>query len=141
MIDHVYISVTHVEKSLAFYAEALKPIGWSLFGNYDAASGPEGVPDLHGLGDNAYVSGTGLGSSIWLRQRKLGETGLYLGLVCDSNEAVDAAYAAAIKAGGTGEGEPADRTYFAPGYYAANVADFDGNRLEFVHKAWNPRAS
>jgi len=87
------------------------------------------VPDLHGLGDHAYVSGTGLGSSIWLRQRKLGETGLYLGLVCDSNEAV---------AGGTDEGEPADRTYFAPGYYAANVADFDGNHLEFVHKAWNP---
>ena len=96
------------------------------------------MPDLHGLGDNAYVSGTGLGSSIWLRQRKPGETGLYLGLVCDSNEAVDAAYAAAIKAGGTDEGEPADRTYFAPGYYAANVADFDGNHLEFVHKAWNP---
>ena len=70
MIDHVYISVTNVEKSLAFYAEALKPIGWSLFGNYDAASGPEGVPELHGLGDNAYVSGTGLGSSIWLRQRR-----------------------------------------------------------------------
>ena len=107
MIDHVYISVTDVEKSLAFYAEALKPIGWSLSGNYDAASGPEGVPDLYGLGDNAYVSGTGLGSSIWLRQRKPGETGLYLGLVCDSNEAVDAAYAAAIKAGGTDEGEPA----------------------------------
>ena len=141
MIDHVYISVTHVEKSLAFYAEALKPLGWSLFGNYDAAAGPENVPDLYGLADNAYVSGTGLGSSIWLRQRKPGETGLYLGLVCDSNEAVDAAYAAALKAGGTDEGEPADRTYFAPGYYAANVADFDGNRLEFVHKAWNSPAS
>jgi hypothetical protein len=112
-----------------------------LFGNYDAAAGPENVPDLYGLADNTYVSGTGLGSSIWLRQRKPGETGLYLGLVCNSNEAVDAAYAAAIKAGGTDEGEPADRTYFAPGYYAANVADFDGNRLEFVHKAWNPRAS
>jgi catechol 2,3-dioxygenase-like lactoylglutathione lyase family enzyme len=141
MIDHVYISVTQVEKSLAFYAEALKPLGWSLFGNYDAAAGPETVPDLYGLADNAYVSGTGPGSSIWLRQRKPGETGLYLGLVCDSNEAVDAAYAAALKAGGTDEGEPADRTYFAPGYYAANVADFDGNRLEFVHKAWNPPAS
>jgi hypothetical protein len=46
MIDHVHISVTEVEKSLAFYAEALKPLGWTLFGNYDAASGPEGVPDL-----------------------------------------------------------------------------------------------
>jgi len=138
MIDHVYVPVADIEKSLAFYAEALKPIGWSLSGNYDAASGPEGVPDLYGLGDRAYVSGTGPGSSIWLRQRKPGETGLYLGIACDNNEVVDAAYAAAIKAGGTVEGGPADRTYFAPGYYAANVADFDGNRLEFVHKAWNP---
>jgi hypothetical protein len=32
-----------------------------------------------------------------------------------------------------------DRIDFARGYYAANVADFDGNRLEFVHKAWNPK--
>ena len=69
-----------------------------------------------------------MGSSIWLRQRKRGETGLYLGIVCDTNELVDAAYTAAIKAGGTDEGKPADRTYFARGYYAAN-------RLEFVHKA------
>ena len=86
-----------------------------------------------------FGSGNAVGSSIWLRQRKPGETGLYLGIVCDTNELVDAAYAAAINAGGTDEGEPADRTYFAPGYYAANVADFDGNRLEFVHKAWNPK--
>jgi catechol 2,3-dioxygenase-like lactoylglutathione lyase family enzyme len=139
MIDHVYISVTNIDKSLAFYSEALKPLGWSAFGNYDSGSGPEGIPDLHGIGDDVFGSGKAVGSSIWLRQRKLGETGLYLGIVCDTNELVDAAYAAAIKAGGTDEGEPADRTYFAPGYYAANVADFDGNRLEFVHKAWNPK--
>ena len=138
LIDHVYISVADVEKSLAFYAEALKPLGWTRFGNYDAASGPESVPELYGRGDDTYVSGTGVGSSIWLRQRKPGQTGLYLGIVCDSNEAVDAAYAAAIRAGGIDEGQPADRTYFASGYYAANVADFDGNSLEFVHKAWNP---
>ena len=94
-----------------------------------------------GLRRRAGRSGKAVGSSIWLRQRKLGETGLYLGIVCDTNELVDAAYAAAIKAGGTDEGEPADRTYFASGYYAANVADFDGNRLEFVHKAWNPKHS
>jgi catechol 2,3-dioxygenase-like lactoylglutathione lyase family enzyme len=137
MIDHVYISVSGVEKSIAFYAEALEPLGWRQLGNYVADSGPEGVPDLYGLGDETYVAGTGVGSSIWLRQRKPGETGLYLGIVCDTDQAVDAAYAAAISAGGIDEGGPADRTYFAPGYYAANVADFDGNRLEFVHKAWN----
>jgi len=139
MIDHVYISVTDVKKSLAFYREALQPLGWREIGNYDAAFGPVDVPDLFGLGDDAYASGTGVGSSIWLRQRKPGETGLYLGIVCDANEAVDAAYAAAINAGGIDGGGPADRTYFAAGYYAANVADFDGNRLEFVHKAWNQR--
>ena len=92
MIDHVYISVTNIERSLAFYVEALKPLGWSPVGNYDAASGPQGVPDLDGVGDDAFGSGKA-------------------------------------------------RTYFASGYYAANVADFDGNRLEFVHKAWNPKHS
>jgi catechol 2,3-dioxygenase-like lactoylglutathione lyase family enzyme len=138
MIDHVYISVTNIEKSLAFYLQALKPLGWRELGTYDAASGPGTVPDLYGLGDDTYISGSGVGSSIWLRQRQPGETGLYLGIVCDTDAAVDAAYAAAISAGGIDEGRPADRTYFAPGYYAANVADFDGNRLEFVRKAWNP---
>jgi hypothetical protein len=133
MIDHV-----DIEKSLAFYLEALKPLGWREIGNYDVAAGPASVPDLYGLGNATYISGTGVGSSIWLRQRTPGETGPYLGLVCESNEAVDAAYTAAISSGGIDQGKPADRTYFAPGYHAANVADFDGNRLEFVHKAWNP---
>ena len=27
---------------------------------------------------------------------------------------------------------------FGPSYYAANVADFDGNHLEIVHKSFNP---
>jgi catechol 2,3-dioxygenase-like lactoylglutathione lyase family enzyme len=137
MIDHVYISVTNIDNSVKFYTKALEPLGWRWFGEYDSSSGPEGVPDLYGLSDKAYVSSRGVGSSIWLRRRELGETGLYLGIVCDSPEAVDAAFASAIEAGGTNEGAPAERTYFAPGYYAANVADFDGNRLEFVHKSWN----
>ena len=50
--------------------------------------------------------------------------------MCDGNETADAT---AIKAGGTNTGEPAVRIYIGPGYYAANVADFDGNRLE---SAW-----
>lgn len=139
MIDHVYISVTDIQKSLAFYGAALRPLGWTFFGQYQASVNAPGVPSLHGLGDAAYSSGKGVGSSIWLRQRRAGESGLYLGIVCDSNLQVDVAYAAAITAGGTDEGKPADRTYFAPGYYAANVADFDGNRLEFVCKAWNAK--
>ena len=82
MIDHVYISVTNIEKSLAFYVEALKPLGWTPVGHYDSASGPRGVPDLYGIGDEVFGGGNAVGSSIWLRQRRLGETGLYVGIVC-----------------------------------------------------------
>jgi catechol 2,3-dioxygenase-like lactoylglutathione lyase family enzyme len=133
MIDHVYLSVTDIDTASAFYLAALRPLGWREIGYYRATSGPVTVPDLFGIGDAAYLS-TGVGSSIWLRQRNAGETGLHLGIRCDSNDAVDASYAAAIGAGGIDEWRPAERTYFAPGYYAANVADTDGNRLELAHK-------
>jgi catechol 2,3-dioxygenase-like lactoylglutathione lyase family enzyme len=138
VIDHVYISVTDVGRSLAFYAAALAPLGWRELGTYDASSGPDGVPDLYGLADEAYGGGVTVGASIWLRRRETGETGLYVGVVADDHAAVDAAYAAAISAGGTSEGEPAVRSYFGPGYYAANVGDFDGNHLEIVNKSFNP---
>ena len=101
---------------------------------------PAKVPDLYGLADEVYGSGVAVGSSIWLRQRKSGETGLYVGFVADDETEVNAAYAAAIEAGGTSEGEPADARYFGPSYYAANIADFDGNQLEIVHKSFNPQS-
>ena len=108
----------------------MKPLGWREVGNYESAGGPASVPSLYGLGDAAYGSGMAVGSSIWLRQRRLGETGLYLGIVCESTEAVDAAYAAAIASGGIDQGKPADRAYFAPGYYAPTS-------LTLIATAWS----
>ena len=140
MIDHIYISVSNVPRSLALYAAALEPLGWRELGSYDSSTGPAGVPDLCGLADGAYGSGVAVGSSIWLRQRQPGETGLYVGFVADDEAEVNAAYASAIEAGGTSEGGPAIRAYFGPSYYAANVADFDGNHLEIVHKSFNPQS-
>ncbi len=61
MIDHVYMSVTDIDRSLAFYSEALKPLGWSPVGHYDSASGPKGVPDLSGIGDDAFGSRKAVG--------------------------------------------------------------------------------
>jgi catechol 2,3-dioxygenase-like lactoylglutathione lyase family enzyme len=138
VIDHIYISVSDVPRSLAFYAAALAPLGWRELGSYDSSSGPPGVPNLYGLADEAYGSGITVGSSIWLRQRQPSETGLYVGFVADNEAEVDAVYAAAMEAGGTSEGEPAIRAYFGPSYYAANIADFDDNHLEIVHKSFNP---
>src|SRR5262249_43339250 len=105
VVDHGYISVTDGSRSLAFYSAALEPPGWRELGSYDSSSGPDAVPDLYGLGDDAYGSGVAVGSSIWLRRRQPGETGLYIGFVADDHAAVDAAYAAAIDAGGMSEGE------------------------------------
>lgn len=139
MLDHVYVSVTDPVRSLAFYVAALQPLGWREFLKYDGASGPASVPDLWGLTDGARDAGRAISTSIWLRQRKAGETGLYLGLVADNHAEVDSAYAAALAAGGLDDGPPAIRHHFGDGYYAANVIDFDGNRLELVHKIWNPK--
>jgi catechol 2,3-dioxygenase-like lactoylglutathione lyase family enzyme len=138
MLDHIYISVNDVPRSLAFYAATLAPLGWRELGSYDSSAGPAAVPDLHGLADGVYGSGAAVGSSIWLRQRQAGETGLYVGFVADSETEVNAAYAAAMEAGGTSEGEPAIRAYFGPSYYAANIGDFDDNHLEIVYKSFNP---
>lgn len=137
MIDHVYISVSDIGRSRAFYASALQPLGWRELGAYNSTT--VDVPDLLGFGDRDYGSGEVVGSSIWLRERQPGETGLYLGLVADSPAEVDAAYAAALAAGGQDDGGAGPRPNFGPGYYAANVTDFDGNRLEFVNKSWNPK--
>jgi len=79
VLDHIYISVDDVPRSLEFYAATLEPLGWREIGIYDSSSGPAGVPDLSGLGDSDYGSGFTVGSSIWLRQRLPGETGLYVG--------------------------------------------------------------
>ncbi|KAG0055002.1 hypothetical protein BGZ83_009877 [Gryganskiella cystojenkinii] len=136
MIDHIYISVSSISRSRAFYLAALKPLGWRELGSYDASAA--GVPNLFGLADRAYGSGTAIGCSIWLRERQPGETGLYLGLVADSPAEVDAAHAAALAAGGQDDGGAGPRLHFGPGYYAGNVIDFDGNRLEFVNKHMNP---
>jgi catechol 2,3-dioxygenase-like lactoylglutathione lyase family enzyme len=138
VLDHIYISVSDVPRSLTFYAATLEPLGWRELGTYDSSTGPAEVPDLYGLADEAYGSGVAVGSSIWLRHRHFGETGLYVGFVADDESEVNAAYAAAIEAGGSSEGEPALRAYFGPSYYAANIADFDGNHLEIVHKSFNP---
>jgi catechol 2,3-dioxygenase-like lactoylglutathione lyase family enzyme len=133
MIDHVYISASDPARTVAFYAAALKPLGWREFASYDSATGPEGVPDLWGL-----IDGSGA-NTIWIRQRQPGETGLYIGFVANDPADASAAYAAALEAGGRDDGGPAPRPYFGEGYYAANVIDLDDNRLEFVHKSWNQR--
>lgn len=129
MLDHVFISVSDLDRSIAFYTAALAPLGINDRVDYDGADGPPGHPDLKGFGSGGKIY-------FWLREGVVEGRAAHVGFVADSRAEVDAAYAAAITAGATDNGPPAARLYYDPRYYAANVLDPDGYSLEFVFKSW-----
>jgi catechol 2,3-dioxygenase-like lactoylglutathione lyase family enzyme len=49
MLDHVFLSVSDIERSIAFYNQALAPLGITDRVDYDGKDGPPGHPDLKGL--------------------------------------------------------------------------------------------
>jgi catechol 2,3-dioxygenase-like lactoylglutathione lyase family enzyme len=129
MLDHVFISVSDLTRSIAFYTAALAPLGIVNRVDYDGADGPPGHPDLKGFGAGGRIF-------FWLREGVVEGRAAHVGFVAESRAEVDAAYAAAIAAGATDNGPPAARVYYDPRYYAANVLDPDGYSLEFVFKPW-----
>jgi hypothetical protein len=50
MLDHVFLSVSDIDRSIAFYAQALAPLGIADRLDYDGKDGPPGHPDLKGFG-------------------------------------------------------------------------------------------
>lgn len=129
MLDHIFLPVTNIAKSTAFYERVLAPLGLNSRINYDGKNGPPGHPDLIGFGKDNRLT-------LWLRQGKVAGDTLHVGFVASSQEQVQAAYQAAMEAGAKDNGAPAARLYYDPRYYAANVFDPDGHSLEFVYKPW-----
>jgi catechol 2,3-dioxygenase-like lactoylglutathione lyase family enzyme len=129
MLDHVFISVTDVDRSIRFYETALAPLGIHHAIDYDGSKGPEGHPDLKGFGRNGRVF-------FWLRQGSADARAVHIGFIAGNKEEVDAFYTAAMGAGAIDNGEPGARHYYDPRYYAANVLDPDGYSLEAVYKSW-----
>jgi catechol 2,3-dioxygenase-like lactoylglutathione lyase family enzyme len=137
MLDHVFLSVTDIERSIAFYTQALAPLGITDRVDYDGKDGPPGHPDLKGFGCNGRFI-------LWLRLGAADSGAAHVGFIANSRAEVDSAYAAAMAAGATDNGKPSVRLYYDPRYYAGNVFDPDGYSLEFVFKSWqhpkpNPR--
>jgi catechol 2,3-dioxygenase-like lactoylglutathione lyase family enzyme len=125
MIDHIILTVSDFERSVAFYAKALKPLGISNFTDYE---GQDGHPDLKGFGD-------GKRAFFWLKQGKPDPASIHWGFIAENNQAVDAFYKAAIAAGAKDNISPRARLEYYPGYYAADVFDPDGYTFEVVHKS------
>jgi catechol 2,3-dioxygenase-like lactoylglutathione lyase family enzyme len=129
MLDHVFFSVSDLDRSIAFYTAALAPLGITQRHDFDGKDGPPGHPDLKGFG----VAGR-LG--FWLRLGVVEGRSAHVGFLARSHAEVDAAYLAAMAAGATDNGAPAARLHYDPRYYAANILDPDGYSVEFVHKSW-----
>ncbi|MET1114026.1 MAG: VOC family protein [Comamonas sp.] len=129
MLDHIFLSVSDIDRSIAFYAAALAPLGISRRHDFDGKDGPPGHPDLKGFGAQGRVF-------FWLRSGVVEGRAVHVGFVASDAAAVDAAYSAAMAAGATDSGAPGARLHYDPRYYAANVLDPDGYSLEFVYKSW-----
>ena len=129
MLDHIFLSVGDIDRSIAFYTAALAPLGITRRHDYAGKDGPPGHPDLKGFGADGRVF-------FWLREGVVEGHAVHVGLVATGAAAVDATYAAAMAAGATDNGAPGARLHYDPRYYAANVLDPDGYSLEFVYKSW-----
>jgi len=134
MLDHVFITVRDLDRSIVFYEKALKPLGITHVIDYDGKDGPEGHPDLKGFGRDGRVF-------FWLRKGKADARAAHIGFVARSKAEVNAFYKAAMAAGAIDNGKPSARKYYDPRYYAANVFDPDGYSLEAVYKSWQHQKS
>src|SRR5258708_21832688 len=91
MLDHVIITVKDLDRAIAFYETALKPLGIVHALDYDGKDGPEGHPDLKGFGRDGRVF-------LWLREGDADARAAHIGFFAKSEAEVNAFYKAAMAA-------------------------------------------
>ena len=129
MLDHIFLAVLDLSRSIAFYEAVLPSLGITVRHNYDGAGSH---PDLKGFGANGRIF-------FWLRQGDAAPGAVHVGFVASSEAEVQEAHAAALGAGAQNLHAPGPQLHYDPRYYAAQVRDLDGYSLEFVYKNWQHR--
>ena len=124
MIDQTGIAVSDVARSRAFYVAALAPLGYVVCKDFGLAVG---FAVLEGFGRS-----TEPGGDFWISAGEPYTPRSHFAFTAESPGVVDAAYAAAIAAGGRDNGTPGLRPRYHDRYYAAFVLDPDGYNFEFV---------
>ncbi len=108
------------ERSKAFYAAALAPLG------------------LEVLVEPVAGAACGFGSAsdhkpfFWITTRDRANRNVHLAFASPDRATVDAFHLAALAAGGIDNGPPGMRPHYHSGYYGAFVLDPDGNNVEAV---------
>jgi len=126
MFSHVTIGSNDLPKAKGFYDSLLTPLGLVRRADYPEAVG-YGKPDGR--------------AQVWIlrpldKQAASAGNGITIGLEAADRATVDAAYKAAMAAGGRDEGGPGLRPHYHANYYAAYLRDPDGTKVCIVcHKA------
>jgi catechol 2,3-dioxygenase-like lactoylglutathione lyase family enzyme len=126
MLTHIILTVGNVERSLAFYEAALKPLNIRFFLPF---KGEGDDPDLWGFGD-------GKRAFFWLKHGGPKPGSIHWGFMAESNAKVDEFYWAALSAGASETIQPRVRLEYTSDYYATDVHDPDGYSFEVVHRSW-----
>jgi catechol 2,3-dioxygenase-like lactoylglutathione lyase family enzyme len=124
MIDHVGFAISDLDRSSAFYAAALAPLG--------IAELMRVTPEQTEAGGTAIGYGKDNKPFFWIGDNERVGQGTHVAFMADSRAQVDAFHAAALAAGGTDHGAPGIRAHYHPDYYAAFVLDPDGANIEAV---------
>ena len=117
MIDHVGLHVGDLDAARAFYAEALEPLGYRIFMEWEEHVG--------------FQAGEA-GPDFWISRGDGANAGTHVCFRARDRETVDAFHIAALAAGGGDNGPPGLRPHYHEHYYGAYVLDPDGNNVEAV---------
>jgi len=124
MLDHIGLAVSDIDRSRAFYAAALAPLGYRLI--------HELTPDQTESGGTAVMFGIAGEVDFVIADNERPGEGNHVAFRAGTREAVRAFHAAALQAGGEDNGGPGPRPQYGETYYAAFVHDPDGFNVEAV---------
>jgi catechol 2,3-dioxygenase-like lactoylglutathione lyase family enzyme len=117
MLDHVTIGVRDIERSKAFYDQALRPLG---------------IERLYAEGQTTAGYGADRKAFFWITLREASQTGTHIAFTTQDRETVKQFHRAALAAGGQDNGQPGLRPHYHENYYGAFILDPDGHNIEAV---------
>ncbi len=115
-IDHIGFAVADYQRSKAFYAQCLAPLGLELIVEIEGWAG-------FGRGDKA---------ELWFGEDSAAQRPMHIAFAASDRACVDRFYRAALAAGGKDNGAPGLRPVYHANYYGAFVIDPDGHNIEAV---------
>lgn len=124
LLDHVSISVSDLARAKPFYAAIMTALGARVA--YDRADAI-GFGERNRAGDDSHSY-----LSVFQSAAASADPRRHWCFRARDEAQVRAFHAAGLAAGGTSEGEPGLRPHYHAGYYAAFLADPEGNRVEAV---------